>query len=227
MPSRAEEVLALLGETADPSRLAGMARFGIRTDRALGVTVTELRRIARGLGTDHALAKDLWASGIHEARILASIVDDPSLVTPAQMERWVRGFDSWDLCDQVCLNLFERTPYALDRALAWTARQAEFEKRAGFALMAVAAVHRTDAPDATFRPFLARIGEAADDERTYVKKAVSWALRQIGKRNPRLHRDAIATARRLERSGSRAARWVARDALRELESDAVLARLGP
>jgi 3-methyladenine DNA glycosylase AlkD len=210
--------LRSLDELADPSRLEGMARFGIDTSTALGVTVRELRGLARGLGKDHALAAEIWESGIHEARILASIVDDPDAVTERQMESWVRGFRSWDLCDQVCMNLFDRTPFAFDKALEWSAREPEFEKRAGFALMASAAVHRKDRPDRDFHPFLPRIRAEATDERNYVKKAVSWALRQIGKRSAGLHTRAIATAHRIEKVDSRSARWIARDVLRELEN---------
>lgn len=221
---RARSLLRSLEELADQSRLEGMARFGIDTRTALGVTVTELRRLARGPGKDHALAADLWASGIHEARILASIVDDPDAVTERQMESWVREFGSWDLCDQVCMNLFDRTPFAFDKAYEWSARQPEFEKRAGFALMASVAVHRKDRPDRDFHAFLARIRAEATDERNYVKKAVSWALRQIGKRSAGLHERAIATAQRIESIDSRSARWIARDALRELESSAVRLR---
>jgi 3-methyladenine DNA glycosylase AlkD len=212
-------------ELADPTRLEGMARFGIDTKNALGVTVTELRGLARGLGRDHELAAELWASGIHEARILASIVDDPDAVTERQMESWVRDFDSWDLCDQVCVNLFDRTPFAFDKALEWSGREPEFEKRAGFALMASAAVHRKDRPDRDFHAFLPRIRAEAIDERNFVKKAVSWALRQIGKRSAGLHARAIRTAHQIEAIDARSARWIARDVLRELESPAVRARL--
>ena len=218
-------MLRSLEELADPARLEGMARFGIDTSTALGVTVTELRRLGRPLGRDHALATGLWASGIHEARILASIVDDPDAVTKRQMESWVRGFGSWDLCDQVCMNLFDRTPFAFDKALEWSAREPEFEKRAGFALMASAAVHRKDRPDRDFHAFLPRIRAEATDERNYVKKAVSWALRQIGKRSSGLRDRALATAHRIEAIDSRSARWIARDVLRELESPVVRQRV--
>ncbi len=209
----------------DPGQLDGMARFGIKTDRALGISVTELRAFARTLGRDHRLADELWRSGIHEARILASIVDDPALVTEGQMERWVAAFDSWDLCDQVCGNLFDRTPFAFAKALEWSEREPEFTKRAGFALMAWAAVHRKDVPDRELEAFLRPIRDQATDDRTYVKKAVNWALRQIGKRSPGLHRRAVATARAIQRMDAPSARWIARDALRELESPAVRERL--
>jgi len=202
-----------------------MARFGIDTGRAVGVTVTELRRFARDLGHDHELAAALWASGVHEARLLASLVDEPALVSEAQMEAWVADLDSWDVSDGVCGNLFDRTPFALDKAVEWSSREPEFEKRAAFALTASAAVHRKDLPDAAFASLLPVIRAQATDERNYVKKAVSWALRQIGKRSSGLNPRAIRTAEQIERIDSRAARWVARDALRELRSDAVLARL--
>ena len=202
-----------------------MARFGIDTGRAVGVTVTELRRFARDLGHDHELAAALWASGVHEARLLASLVDEPAMVSEAQMEAWVADLDSWDVCDGVCGNLFDRTPFALDKVVEWSTREPEFEKRATFALMASAAVHRKDLPDAAFASLLPVIRAQAIDERNYVKKAVSWALRQIGKRSSGLNSRAVRTAEQIERSDSSAARWVARDALRELRSDAVQARL--
>ncbi len=202
-----------------------MARYGIATDRALGVTVTQLREVARKLGRDHELAGALWRTGIHEARILATLVDDPARVTEKQMESWVRVVDSWDLCDGMCGNLFDRTPFALDKAAEWSAREPEFTKRAGFALMAWTAVHRKDLGDEQLERFLPMIQAQAADDRTYVRKAVNWALRQIGKRSPRLHRRAVATARRIAKIDARSARWIASDALRELESEAVQERL--
>ena len=218
-------VLNRLHELADPTRLPGMARYGIAVDEALGVSVPELRRLARSLGKDHGLALRLWRTGVHEARILAGMVDDPARVTQSQMERWVRDFRSWDLCDQVCMNLFDRTPFAFGKAGAWSRREPEFEKRAAFALMACAAVHRKDVGDQPFEAFLPTIERAATDERNYVKKAVNWALRQIGKRNAPLNRKAIATAERIRALDSRTARWIATDALRELTSPAVRQRL--
>ena len=222
---RAQQVLKRLRELADPARLPGMARYGIAVDTALGVPVPELRRLARLLGKDHGLALGLWRTGVHEARILAGMVDDPVRVTQAQMERWVRDLRSWDLCDQVCMNLFDRTPFAFEKAVAWSCREPEFEKRAGFALMACAAVHRKDVADEPFEAFLPFIERAATDERNYVKKAVNWALRQIGKRNAPLNREAIAAAERIRALDSKTARWIATDALRELTSPAVRRRL--
>ena len=222
---RAHEVLWSLGRSGDPARREGMARYGIDTSRALGISVTKLRRLARGLGHDHELAAALWASGVHEARILASLVDEPARVSEAQMDTWVADLDSWDVCDAVCGNLFDRTTFALDKAVEWSAREPEFEKRAGFALMAWAAVHRKDLSDAAFASLLPVIREGSTDDRNFVKKAVSWALRQIGKRSAGLNTKAIRTAERLERMDAPASRWIARDALTELRSDAVQARL--
>lgn len=222
---RVRAVLRKLNEVSDRSRLAGMARYGIATDKALGIAVPELRRLAKAIGRDHELAVELWGSEIHEARMLASMIDDPRQVTESQMEAWVHDFDSWDLCDQVCGNLFDRTTSAFRKAVEWSARDDEFVKRAGFALMASAAVHRKEVDDATFEVFLPIIRAEATDDRNYVKKAVNWALRQIGKRNPALNVAAIKTAERVQKQGTRAARWIAADALRELRSDAVQRKL--
>jgi 3-methyladenine DNA glycosylase AlkD len=222
---RACEIVRTLERMGDPERRDGMARYGIDTSRAVGVSVTELRRLARGVGHDHELAAALWGSGVHEARILASLVDEPARVTPAQMDAWVTDLDSWDVCDAVCGNLFDRTPFALNKAVEWSAREPEFERRAGFALMAWAAVHRKDLPDAAFGSLLPLIRERSTDDRNYVKKAVSWALRQIGKRSAGLNTNAIRTAAQIERIDAPSSRWIARDALRELRSDAVQARL--
>jgi len=201
-----------------------MASYGINAKDTLGVSMPKLRALAREAGRDHDLALGLWASGIHEARILASLVDEPRLVDEAQMERWVADFDSWDICDQVCGNLFDKTPFAFDKALAWAARDEEFVKRAGFALMAWLAVHDKLSSDDRFVPFLSAVVRGAVDERNYVKKAVNWALRQIGKRNAALNEAAVAAARKIQRLDSRAARWVAADALKELTGEAVQKR---
>ncbi len=221
----ANEVLRKLKSWRNARNIAGMARFGINPQNTLGIPIPRLRTLAKDIGRDHALAQKLWASGIHEARILASLVDDPALVTGAQMERWVKGFDSWDVCDQLCMNLFDKTRLAHRQALAWSKREAEFEKRAGFALMAALAWHDKTAPDATFLKFLPAIRRGAGDERNFVKKAVNWALRQIGKRNRALNRAAIKAARAIRKLDSRAAQWVAADALRELQADYTQVRL--
>jgi 3-methyladenine DNA glycosylase AlkD len=214
------EVLNLLHAEANPANVAGMARFGISSTGTLGISIPFLRSLAKQIGKDHALALQLWESAIHEARILASFIDDPHLVTPEQMERWVVGFDSWDVCDQVCGNLFDRTPYAHERAKAWAHRPEEFVRRAGFALMATLAVHDKQASDEAFLNFFPLIQKYAEDDRNFVKKAINWALRQIGKRNDSLRAAAVDVAHEIladatERQ-SKAARWVAQDALREL-----------
>ena len=218
-------VVAELRAVADPSRLPGMARVGIDVDRALGVSMPHVRRIGRRHRRDHALAMYLWGSGIHEARILASLVDDPAQVTRDQMEAWVMDLASWDLCDQLTGNLFARTPFADAAARAWTKRPEEFVKRAGFALIAERAVHDRAASDRTFTAWFPAIRRGAGDDRNYVKKAVSWALRQIGKRNLELNAAAIALAEQLSTLDDRSTRWVGRDALRELRLDETQRRL--
>jgi 3-methyladenine DNA glycosylase AlkD len=198
---------------------AGMARFGIDTADAFGVPIAVLRPMARRLGRDHALAEALWTAGIHEARILASMVDEPEKVTVRQMEAWARDFDSWDLVDQCCANLFARTRMAYQMAERWAGRKPEFVKRAGYALMASLAVKDKRASDAPFERFLEVVEQGADDDRNFVRKAVNWALRQIGKRNERLRGKAIRTAERILAQGTRSARWIATDALRELRRE--------
>lgn len=219
------EILARLRALANPENVAGMARFGINPEHTLGIAIPVLRKLAKEAGRDHALAQELWASGIHEARILAAFVDDPRRVTPEQMDAWVEEFDSWDVCDQVCCNLFDRTPWAYQKAAAWSAREEEFVKRAGFALMAALAWHDKKAPDDALAAFLPLIQREAGDGRNYVKKAVNWALRQIGKRSQHLNALAVQAAQETAQTDSKAARWVAADALRELTSAAVQGRL--
>lgn len=211
----AQEVLEKLRASANAQNVAGMARFGINPTNTLGVSMVEIRALARGLH-DHALALELWASGIHEARILASLVDVPREVTEEQAEAWVLDLDSWDTCDQLCINLLRRTPFAQAKALAWSEREETFVKRAGFVLMATLAVHDKKAPDAVFMTFLPLVEREAADDRNFVKKAVNWALRQIGKRNAGLCQAAMQSAERLKASPSASARWVGSDALREL-----------
>ncbi len=227
-PARA--VLARLRARASPANVAGMARYGISTRRTLGVTVAELRRLRRELRpataeARHRLALDLWASGVHEARILAALVDEPGLVTEAQAERWVRDLDSWDVCDQLCASLLRHTAFAWRKVRAWAGREEAFVKRAGFALATQLAAHDGEAPDAAFLPVLALVEREAGDDRRYVKKGVSWALRVVGKRSRGLRRTAAAVARRLLARPEAAARWVGRDALRELEGEGVRRRL--
>ena len=212
----AEEMLAALHAQANPAAVAGMARFGVNPANTLGLSMPALRAMARGIHS-HALALELWQSGLHEARILAALVEDPRQVTPQQMDAWVAELDSWDVCDQVCMNLFGPHPLASEMALAWPHRPEEFVRRAGFVLMAVQAVHRKDLPDAAFESYFPLMLQYATDERNFVRKAVNWALRQIGKRNPALRERAVATARQMLDINSSSARWIARDALRELE----------
>lgn len=208
-----------------PENVEGMARFGINPQNTYGVSVPDLRKLAKGIGKDHALAQQLWSSGIHEARILAGMTDDPRQVTPQQMDSWAEEFDSWDVCDQCCMNLFDKTPFAYEKARQWSGRTEEFVKRAGFALMAVLAVHDRGAGDEKFVELLPLLVGASVDERNFVRKAVNWALRQIGKRSLALNREAIRTARQIEALDSKSARWIAADALRELTSDAVQKRV--
>jgi 3-methyladenine DNA glycosylase AlkD len=226
MMKTADQILTRLESLGNPEDAAGMARFGINVEQAYGIRIPELRKLAKELGKDHDLALALWETGMHEARILASMIDDPKQVSEAQMEAWVRDFNSWDLCDQCTGNLFDRTPFAYSKAHEWAARQPEFEKRAGFALMAWLAVHDKKAPDEKFSAFLPVIEREAGDERNFVRKAVNWALRQIGKRNAALNAEAIAMAKKLQRMDSKAAQWNANDALKELTSEKVQARLG-
>jgi 3-methyladenine DNA glycosylase AlkD len=201
-----------------------MARYGITTDRAYGVTVAELRTLAKELGRDRDLAGRLWDSGVHEARIVASLVDDPALVDDAQFERWAGAFDSWDLCDQVCQNLFRHAAPAWTKAAQWPGREELFVKRAGFSLAAGLAVADKSADDDRFAELLPTLVDGADDDRPLVRKGASWALRAIGKRSPRLRLLAIETAAELRRRGNRGARWVATDVLRELQSEPVQPR---
>ncbi len=219
------EVLRKLKALSNPKAVSGMARFGIRTVNAYGLSLPHLRAMAKRIGRDHELALQLWSSGIHEARILASMIDDPVRVTDEQMESWVKDFDSWDICDNCCGNLFDKTKFAYRKAIDWSRRPEEFVKRAGFALMAYLAVHDKLAANGTFEQFLPIIKREATDDRNFVRKSVNWALRQIGKRNLKLNRKAIVIAREIQRIDSKAAKWIASDALRELTSQAVRKRL--
>lgn len=221
----AGEIVTKLRSLANPDNVAGMARYGINPEGTLGVSIPILRQIAKDIGKDHELALELWSTGIHEARILAGFIADPKRVTEEQMESWVGDFDSWDVTDQVTGTLFDKTPFAYEKAAAWTERDEEFVKRAGFAMIAWLALHDKKAPDDKFLDFLPMIEKQAGDERNFVKKAVNWALRHIGKRNALLNEAAVVTAGRIRGQDSKSARWIASDALRELESDKVRDRL--
>ena len=202
-----------------------MNRFGIRGSKMLGVSVPNLRRLAAKNGKDHETALELWTTGIHDARLLATMIDEPAKVTEEQLEAWVKDFDSWDIVDQACGNLINKTQFATTKALEWTRREGEYEKRSGFSLIAMLAVHDKKSGDKTFLGFLPSIIRESNDERNFVKKAVNWSLRQIGKRNQSLNKAAIQTAERIAGLDSKSARWIAADALRELRSDVVQRRL--
>ncbi|MBI5878997.1 MAG: DNA alkylation repair protein [Chloroflexi bacterium] len=219
------DVMNELRALSSEANRAGMARFGINTAHALGVSVTTLRKLGRPYRKDHALALALWKSGVHEARMLAAIIDDPAQVTARQMDQWAREFDSWDICDGCCTGLFDLTPFAYDKARQWSSRKEEYMRRGAFALIAGLAVHDKQATDAAFLALLPLIKAAATDDRNFVKKAVNWALRNIGKRNARLNKAAVAAAREMARMDSKAAHWIASDALRELTADKTLARI--
>jgi len=219
------QVINKLKSLADPDYLAGMTHFAIKTDHALGVSAPRMRKLAKEIGTDHKLAMELWESNIHEARIVAALIDDPKQVTKSQMNNWVRQIDNWGVCDACCCVLFDKTPFAWEKAIEWPERKEEFVKRAGFVLMAALAVHDKKSPDKNFLPFFNIIKRHAEDERNFVKKAVNWALRQIGKRNIPLNKKAVAVAKEIQKMDSPAARWIAADALRELTNKKVRARL--
>jgi 3-methyladenine DNA glycosylase AlkD len=217
------EVMNKLKALGSPENVAGMARFGIQPKNAYGVSAPAVRRLAKEIGTDHRLAQQLWRSGNHDARGLAALIDDSAAVDAQQMEGWAKDFDSWAVVDGACNNLFRKTAFAHRKAIEWAKREEEYVKRAGFSMMACLAVHDKQAPDAQFLRFLAIVKRKSTDERNFVKKAVNWALRQIGKRNLRLRQAAIRTAKQIQRLDSKAARWIAADALRELTSKKTVA----
>jgi 3-methyladenine DNA glycosylase AlkD len=195
-----------------------MARFGIVGKRLLGISVRQLRTLAKLVGHNHAVAEELWSSGIFEARLLAAFVAEPAKVTRRQADSWAKDFECWADCDGLCIHLFRKTPFAHELALAWSRRREELVKRAGFTMMATLAVHDKVAGDEVFCDYLVRVGDESNDERHNVKKGVNWALRQIGKRNRSLNREAIRVAKQIQQQDSRAARWIASDALRELSN---------
>lgn len=225
MNCNAGDILSMLQSLADPQVAAGMSAYGIKGAKVYGIRIPELRVIARDCKYNHSLALELWLSGVHEARILASMLDDPRLVSESQMEEWVADFDSWDLCDQCCGNLFDKTSYAYQKALEWSSREREFEKRAGFSLMAYLAIHDKQLSNTAFTPFFEKILLQAKDERNYVRKAVNWALRQIGKRNKELHQKALSIAGQLSASQDRTERWIGSNAWRELSNDSTIKRI--
>lgn len=223
--SSVEDIIKKLRERARPDQVEGMSRYGMAAEGRLGVSVPDMRKVAKENGKDHRLALALWKTGIPEARIVAAMIAEPEKLTEEQMEDWVKDINSWDVCDQVCMNLFEKTPLAWKKIREWAERDEEFVKRAAFALIACLAWHDKKAGDKQFMELIPVIQRGATDERNFVKKAVSWALRNIGKRNPNLNMVAINAARDIQHMDSKAARWIASTAIRELESEAVQRRL--
>lgn len=220
-----ETVLEELRVHARPDELEGMARFGMTIENRLGVSVPVMRKMAKQIKKNHQLALELWETGIAEARIVAALIAEPGELTESQMESWVKDFNSWDVCDQVCMNLFDKTPLAWKKVYDWSQREEEFVKRAAFALIACLAWHDKQAADDKFLHLLPIIKNGATDPRNYVKKAVNWALRHIGKRNINLNKAALKMAYDIREIDDKPARWIATDAIRELESEAVQKRL--
>ena len=222
---KVEEIFRRLKERAKPDNLEGMSRYGMSVKRRLGVSIPDLRKIAKEVGKSHELALELWKLGLDETKILAAMIDEPDIVTERQMEDWVKEIDSWDVCDQVCMNLFEKTPVAWRKIREWSKREEEFVKRVAFALIACLAWHDKQTEDEKYIALFPIIRYGAVDERNYVKKAVNWALRNIGKRNLVLNKAALGLAREIQQMDSKVARWIAADAIKELESEGVKRRL--
>ncbi|MBD3180894.1 DNA alkylation repair protein [Candidatus Poribacteria bacterium] len=221
-----KDILEKLASLSNPGAVAGMERYGISTKyKAYGISIPNLRKMARKIGKDHSLALKLWASDIHEAKILASMIDEPKEVSESQLEKWVTGFDNWEICDQCCMNLFEDIDTAYQKCFEWSERSEEFVKRAGFVLMARLAVSDKKAEDCKFQQFFPVIKRESDDNRNYVKKAVNWALRQIGKRNRNLNKQAIKVAEEMLEIESQSAYWIASNTLKELNSQVVQERI--
>ena len=220
-----EDIIPELESLSNPEDVKGMARFGINSKKVYGVRMPELRRIAKNAGKNHELAEKLWDSGYNETKILASLIEDPKKVTEDQMDKWVIGFNSWDICDQCCINLFHKTPYAYKKIFEWSEWSEEFVKRAAFTLIAVLAVHDKKSDDNKFKQFFPLIIRESNDNRNYVKKAVNWALRQIGKKNRNLNNESINVAMQIQRIDDKSAKWIAADALRELQSEKIQERL--
>ena len=220
-----EEVMKELRSKAKPENVDGMLKFGIKGDQRLGLSMPELRKMGKSIGKDHDLALKLWSTKIPDAMILAALVGDPDKVTEEQADNWVKDISSWDVCDQLCMNLFEKIPFAIEKISEWSKRDEEYVKRVPYAMIACIAWHDKAAPDELFTGFFPVIKSCSTDERNYVKKAVSWALRHIGKRNLNLNKEALKLASEIKDIDSKAARWIASDVIRELESEAVQKRL--
>jgi 3-methyladenine DNA glycosylase AlkD len=220
-----EEIIQKLQSLANPENVKGMARYGINQKNNLGISIYQLRPLAKEIGRNHALALRLWDSKLHDARLLACFIDDPKQITREQMDAWTKDFDSWDICDQACTSLFDLSSLAYEKVYQWVGYEKEFVKRAAFSLIAGLAVHDKNAMDKDFERFLPILVQNAVDERNYVKKAVNWALRNIGKRNLHLNKAALKTAKEIQKIDSKSARWIASDAIRELTSPKVLQKL--
>jgi 3-methyladenine DNA glycosylase AlkD len=219
------EVVKIIKSKAKPENLEGMARYGISTEGRLGLPVPEMRKIAKEIGKDHKLGLELWKTGYAEARIVAGFISEPDKLTEDQMEDWVKDFNSWDVCDQLCSCLFCRSPLGWKKVYDFADRDEEFVRRTSYALIAYLAIHDKKANDRKFIETFPLIKNASTDDRNYVKKAVNWALRNIGKRNSKLNKEAIKLANSIKKIDSKPARWIANDAIRELESEAVQNRL--
>ncbi|NCN38906.1 MAG: DNA alkylation repair protein [Candidatus Aenigmarchaeota archaeon CG_4_10_14_0_8_um_filter_37_24] len=219
------QIIQELKKHSNPKDREGMAKFGINPDKALGVRIPVLRKLAKQLGKNHTLAQQLWDTEIHEARILASMVDDPKLLTEKQIDKWSKDFNSWDLCDQCCMNLFEKLPSAFEKAIKLTDNEEEFVRRTGFALMACLAWHDKTSHDEEFLKFFPAIKKYSTDDRNFVKKAVNWALRNIGKRSVFLNKESLKAAKDIQKLDSKTAKWIASDAIRELEDPKIQKRL--
>jgi 3-methyladenine DNA glycosylase AlkD len=219
------EIIAELSKNRNQKNIDGLARYGINVEKAFGLGAPFMYALAKRIGKNHDLALELWESGFHEARHIATMIDDPGLVTKSQMNKWVRDFNSWDICDGTCSNLFRKTPYAIKKIFEWCDRKEEYVRRAGFSLIAYVAVHHKTRNDDEFLEFFPIIKKHSGDERNFVKKAVNWALRQIGKRSLYLNKAAVKVAKEILETDSRSARWIAKDAIKELTDPKVIARL--
>ena len=216
-----EKVMKQLKSMGNPKNVEGMARYGINPKNNLGISIYKLRPLAKEIGINHELSLKLWESGIHDARLLAVFIANPSQVTEEQMDSWAKDFDSWDVCDQACTSLFDLTPHANKKVFEWAENEREFVKRAAFSIIAGLAVHDKKSDDRKFEKFFPIIKRESTDDRNYVKKAVNWALRNIGKRNKNLNKKAIKTAKEIQKFDSKSAKWIASDAIRELTHDKV------
>jgi 3-methyladenine DNA glycosylase AlkD len=220
-----KEIISKLKKQSNLKNIEGMARFGINVDKAFGLSAPQMRALAKKIGRNHKLALELWETGYHEARHIAAMIDDPDLVTKSQMNKWVRDFNSWDICDGTCSNLFRKTPFAIEKIFEWAERKEEFVRRAGFSLICYVAVHHKMRDDEDFLQFFPLIKKHSFDERNFVRKAVNWSLRTLGKRSKYLNKEALKFAYEIKSLNSKSARWIANDAIRELKDPKTLARL--